>query len=136
MAEMKEEVEPLPLVPAMWIGFSWSKSDGYTCISVLHLFGPQWPDAHLISYSSNPLSHLRECLLVPSRSELLDGLDNGEVALKRVERCDGGFVVSRTIVRADHPLLERQPSCTRSTESYSLHEMGENWRCRGSKSLN
>ena len=28
--EIKQEVEPLPLVPAMWIGFNRSKSEGYS----------------------------------------------------------------------------------------------------------
>lgn len=28
MEEMKDEVEPLPLVPAMWTGFKRSKSEG------------------------------------------------------------------------------------------------------------
>lgn len=51
-------------------------------------------DAHLISDPPDPLLHLGDGLLVPSRAELLDGFHNGEVALQRIESCDGRVVVA------------------------------------------
>ena len=53
-----------------------------------------WSNAHLISYSPYPVPHLGQSLLVPLRPSLLDFLRDGEVASQRVERRDGGVVVS------------------------------------------
>lgn len=51
-------------------------------------------NAHLITYSSHPISHLGECLLVPSRAFLLDGLHDRKVALESIEGRDGSIVVT------------------------------------------
>lgn len=55
-------------------------------------------NAHLISNSAHPISHLGQSLLVPSRPFLLDRFYDGEVALEGVECCDGGIVVSWTVL--------------------------------------
>ncbi len=84
MDEMKEEVEPLPLVPAICIRFSLSKAEGwYVTVSYITLLRPStYRPAHLIIYPPYPTPHLRQRALVPSWSLLPDRLYRGEVALK------------------------------------------------------
>ena len=85
--EMKALVEPLPLVPAMCIGFRRSNSEGFSycqlcaCLSALRA-------AHLIPNFMAPFNHLRNGLLVHATARLPYRIDNGEIGLQRVQRRD------------------------------------------------
>jgi hypothetical protein len=92
MEEMNEEVLPLPLVPAIWMGFSWSKSAGWQ-VSVGGRRLRQH-DSHLISCLLDPFDHLRDGILVHALSRFPNRIDDGEVTLQCVERGDRGIVVT------------------------------------------
>ena len=125
---MKDEVDPLPFVPAMWTGFRISKSDGYAGHEHFNCFMKLFANAHLISDSSCPLDHLGYGTFVPSWALLLDVFHDREVALERVECCDGGIVVTWTGLRVVHPMLCPEMSCAYLARSQYLHtESRERW---------
>lgn len=90
---MKALVEPLPLVPAMCMGCSRSKSDGCrwsqlgcVCQSVVRCSSR---GSHLISHAAAPLYHLRYSILVQAHTELLELIDNGKISLQAIQCSDG-----------------------------------------------
>lgn len=95
---MKVDVEPFPLVPAIWTGFSWSKSDGLGKLSAYVQRRGGTDNAHLIAYPVHPFYHLWNRTLVPTRAGLSNGFDGGEVALKGIESRHRGVVVATAIV--------------------------------------
>lgn len=84
--EMIALVEPLPFVPAMWIGLRRLKSEGYAGgqlqgANISQTVGA----AHLVAQLATPLEHLWNGLLIHAAPRLADGIDNGEVGLQRVQ---------------------------------------------------
>ena len=79
--EMKEEVEPLPLVPAMCIRFNWSKSEGwYVTVSYIRFTAHHHIDQHtsypilrtqLLISGSARWFHPGPCFLIASTAEKL-----------------------------------------------------------------
>lgn len=97
---MKAEVEPLPLVPAMWMAFRRLKSEGWDRKGgQLGVWGEGCAEeggggeeqggAHLVPYSAAPFDHFWDGLLVHAASGLADGIDDGGVGLEGVECLDG-----------------------------------------------
>ena len=91
--EMKALVEPLPLVPAMCIAFSRSKSDGChssqlgcVCRSLLRRSSE---GSHLISNAAAPFYHLGYRVLVRAHTGFSELIDNGKVRLQRIQGSDG-----------------------------------------------
>lgn len=95
---MKEAAEPLPLVPAIWMGLRRSKSEG-CCKAIRHTLptdgrADEAPSAHLIAYAAHPRAHVGKSSLVGVRTHITKRLHDGEVALQAVERCHGRVVVA------------------------------------------
>lgn len=119
MEEMKAEVEPLPLVPAIWMRLRRLTSSGCTQgVSEFPLIGCR-RCAHLISYSLAPINHLRDSLYVHTPSGLSYRIHNCEIRLQRIE---GGHCVLLII----SVWRENEESCTyRVTSRHGGPRCGE-----------
>lgn len=106
---MKDEVLPLPLVPAMWIGFKVSKSAGYFVL--VRVLITNQDNSHLIASLFDPFYHLRYGILVHALAGFPYRIDNRKIALQRVERRYGGIVVARHAAVSRNVLIQGQ-SCT------------------------
>jgi len=89
--EINAEVEPFPLVPAIWIALRLSKSEGYGMLDLSPaMFKPHSSlVAYLIANLFTPFDHLWYSLPIHHSSRLSDCVHDCEIRLKAVERCDG-----------------------------------------------
>jgi len=89
-------VEPLPLVPAMWMAFRSLRSDG--CVvsqRVTFRVIAARRGSHLVSYPAAPFNHFRYGIFVHAPPGFADGVDGGKIALQCIEGPDS--VLSRAV---------------------------------------
>lgn len=90
MEETKALVDPLPFVPAIWIGFNRSKSEGYHFYSAWDMGNlGLLAGAHLVSRSATPFDHLWDGLFIQICACLSHGLHDCRIGLQSIEGSHG-----------------------------------------------